>query len=94
MASGDHFITIIHIYVTLYPIYESLLVIFALVIHMSAPGLDVRVPQKMKYVYFFNIWDFNLKSSYHIVSLCDTYIDTGESIAWKQDGPILINKGP
>ena len=40
-----------------------------------------------------HILDLNLKRSYQIASLFDMYIDMGERIARKQDGPCLINEG-
>ena len=47
-----------------------------------------------KKVYFFHILGLNLKISYQIVSLFDMYIDMGERIAGKQDGPSLIIEDP
>ena len=47
-----------------------------------------------KTLYFFHIWDLNFKSSYHIASLFDIYIDMGERIAGKQNRPSLIIEGP
>ena len=36
MTSDSHIVTVMHIFVTLCPIYESLMVIFVIDIHMSA----------------------------------------------------------
>ena len=47
-----------------------------------------------KNVYFYHIFDLNLKISYHIVSLFGMYIYMGDKIAGEQDRPSLIIDDP
>ena len=84
---------------TLGPIYEKLVIIFTLVINLSAllwvlgsmygPPQD---PPNMKKVLFFHILGLNI--SYQIASLFCMYIDMGKRIAGKQDRFSLIIEDP
>ena len=88
--------------IILWPIYEKLVVMFSLVIHMSALlwgltalkfSFDIRAPRTPKYEqkYNFSYFGFKLKNC-QIVSLFDMYIelDMGERIAGRQDRPSPI----
>ena len=97
------------IFFTLGPIYEKLVIIFSLVINLSALlwGLTAlkfsftwvrrkapQGPPKYEKKYFFHILGLDLKMSYQIASLFDMYIDMGERIAGKQDRFSLIIEDP
>ena len=89
-------------FVILWPICETLVVIFSLIIRMSATlkfsfTWVRREDPPPKYDFFFlflHILGLNLKISYQITSLFDMYIDMGEMIAGKQDRPSLIIEIP
>ena len=103
IAQNAHFFT-------LGPIYEKLVIIFSLVINLSAllGGLTAlkfsftwvrrKAPQDppnmKKAFFFFHILGLNLQISYQIASLFHMYIYMGERIAVKQDRSSLIIEDP
>ena len=91
----------------LWPIYEKLVFIFSLVIHMSALWWGLTAlkfsfswvwrtpsPPPPNLIFFLHILGLNFKISYQIASLFYMHTDMGERIAGKQDRSSLIIEHP